>query len=48
MKVERCAASGACYKCKKKIDGKKSNEDKEEGITLQWSVCCSKSKNNEE
>lgn len=28
----------------RKIDGKKSDEDKEEGIALQWAVCCSKSK----
>ena len=46
MKVERRAASGGRMRMQRKIDGTKSNEDREEGVTVQLFFLCSKSQYN--
>lgn len=43
MKVEMQVES----QMQRRIDGKKSNQDREEGITLHWAVCFCKSKHGE-
>lgn len=47
MKVERQIGSGARLQMQSKINGKKLDEDREDGITQQWVVHFFRSKENE-